>query len=90
MLNDFQVAGQPLPGLTETEVQLLMGHEQITSTRQYARPKEARLRQKLAIHDRLHLGYETYPELALAELPAPLAKRLGRQGSVEKETVDFD
>jgi len=88
MLNDFQVAGQPLPGLTETEVQLLMGHEQIASTRQYARPKEARLRQKLAIHDQLLLGYEALPELSA--LPAPFAKRLSLDGAAEKETENVN
>ncbi|WP_454872481.1 tyrosine-type recombinase/integrase [Paraburkholderia xenovorans] len=74
MLNDFQVVGQSLPGLTETEVQLLMGHEHISATRKYARHKESRLRQKLELHDQHLLGYEA--QIELAELPELFAKRL--------------
>jgi len=77
MLNDFRVAGQELPGLTEAEVQLLMGHKLISSTRKYARPKETRLRQKLAMHDQMLLGYDA-PH-ALEGLPAPFLERLRLQ-----------
>ncbi|EIF30154.1 site-specific recombinase XerD [Burkholderia sp. Ch1-1] len=77
MLNDFRVVGQELPGLTEAEVQLLMGHKLVTSTRKYARPKETRLRQKLAMHDQMLLGYDA-PQ-ALEGLPAPFIERLRLQ-----------
>lgn len=76
MLNDFQVPGQPYPGLTEAEVQLLMGHKSILSTRQYARPKEANLKRKLALHDHALLGSNEFYEVDL--LPAQFAERLKR------------
>ena len=77
MLNDFRVVGQELPGLTEAEVQLLMGHKLVTSTRRYARPKESRLRQKLAMHDQMLMGYDA-PH-ALEGLPTPFVERLRLQ-----------
>jgi hypothetical protein len=77
MLNDFQVPGQAFPGLKETEVQMLMGHTHINSTRKYARTKENRLKQKLALHDHLLLGYEVTNDFA--SLPAPFVERLRLQ-----------
>lgn len=58
LLNDFYVDGQASPGLSEVEVQMLMGHKSIHSTRKYARPKSERLKAKLALHDSQVLGYE--------------------------------
>ena len=55
MLNDFMVPGQNKPGLTEAEVQLLMGHKDIASTRKYARLRDDRLQEKLVSHDRLYI-----------------------------------
>lgn len=72
MLNDFEVPGQTHPGLTEAEVQLLMGHEDINSTRRYARPTQKRLRQKLERHDRATLSYAD----AITGLPPAIAGRL--------------
>lgn len=74
MLNNFQVPGQHHPGLTETEVQLLMGHKSILSTRQYARPTEVNLKRKLALYDQVLLGSNGFDEIDL--LPAPFAARL--------------
>jgi hypothetical protein len=62
MLNDYEVEGQELPGLTEAEVQLLMGHKHISSTRKYAKPRPQRLTDKLIRHDRNSIQ---------GELPAP-------------------
>ncbi len=76
MLNDFQVPDQPYPGLTEAEVQLLMGHKSILSTRQYARPKEANLKRKLALHDHTMFGNNTLD--ALDSIPESFAKRIKR------------
>jgi len=56
MLNDFVVPGQDVPGLTEAEVQLLMGHEDINSTRKYARRRESRLKERLIMNDRAMLS----------------------------------
>ena len=70
MLNDFRVPGQDRPGLTEAEVQLLMGHKDIESTRKYAKLRDDRLQQKLLSHDRAYLqGAEVAPCLALPETP---------------------
>ena len=55
MLNDFKVPGQEKPGLTEAEVQLLMGHKNINSTRKYAKLRNDRLQEKLLSHDRLFI-----------------------------------
>lgn len=66
MLNDFKVPGQETPGLTEAEVQLLMGHTDISSTRKYARLRNDRLHEKLVSHDRTYIqGTEVVPCLAL-------------------------
>jgi integrase len=65
MLNDFQVPEQPQSGLTEAEVQLLMGHKSILSTRQYARPKEANLKRKLVLHDNILIGSNIFEALQL-------------------------
>ena len=51
MLNDYKVPGQTQPGLTEAEVQLLMGHKDINSTRRYAKLRSDRLQAKLLAHD---------------------------------------
>lgn len=75
MLNDLEIPGQSTPGLTEAEVQLLMGHADIHSTRKYAKPREARLRQKLEMHERCVLPVEQ----SLAGLPPPIAARLAKQ-----------
>lgn len=72
MLNDFRVPGQPYPGLTEAEVQQLMGHKDINSTRIYARPKKERLMQKLEAHDQAVLQYSD----SLEGLPSPIIKRI--------------
>ncbi len=72
MLNDFAVPGQEIPGLTEAEVQLLMGHEDINSTRKYARPRLSRLKEKLARHDQAMLSCQD----SLTGLPPAIASRL--------------
>jgi integrase len=51
MLNDFTVPGQEQPGLTEAEVQMLMGHKSIVTTRKYAKLRASRLQAKLVAHD---------------------------------------
>lgn len=83
MLNDFQVPGQDVPGLTEAEVQLLMGHEDINSTRKYARPRPSRLVEKLVRHDQTMLSCQD----AVRGLPPAIASRLlmdGRIGQGER------
>jgi integrase len=74
MLNNFQVPGLPYPGLTEAEVQLLMGHKSIISTRQYARIKEANLKRKLSLYDQAVLDNNELIDLDL--LPEQFAQRL--------------
>jgi len=71
MLNDFEVPGHLYPGLTEAEVQLLVGHTSILSTRHYARRRQDRLREKLEMHDRKEMHVETL----LEELPHPIGER---------------
>jgi integrase len=68
MLNDFKIPGQDKPGLTEAEVQLLMGHKDIISTRKYAKLRDDRLQDKLLSHDRLFIqgGIEAVPFISLA------------------------
>jgi len=68
MLNDFKAPGQSQPGLTESEVQLLMGHKDIASTRKYAKLRSTRLQEKLVAYDRHYLQGAPAPCL---ELPAP-------------------
>lgn len=51
MLNDYKVPGQERPGLTEAEVQMLMGHKKLASTRKYAKLRASTLRDKLLAHD---------------------------------------
>lgn len=68
MLNDFKIPGQDKPGLTEAEVQLLMGHKEISSTRKYAKLRDDRLQQKLLSHDRVYIqGKEEAPCLSVPE-----------------------
>jgi integrase len=55
MLNDFKVPGQVRPGLTEAEVQLMLGQKSITSTRKYAKLDDERLQSKLLEHDRSYI-----------------------------------
>ena len=69
MLNDFKVPGQTQPGLTEAEVQMLMGHKEIQSTRKYAKLRSDRLAAKLMAHDQQSLQVDAPPP-CLA-LPAP-------------------
>ena len=69
MLNDCQVLGQSRPGLTESEVQLLMGHKNIASTRKYARLRSNRLQEKLTSHDQQNIqGRAPAPCLVLPAL----------------------
>ncbi|WP_295004589.1 site-specific integrase [uncultured Dechloromonas sp.] len=72
MLNDFNVPGQLMPGLTEAEVQLLMGHEDINSTRKYARPRPAKLMEKLVRHDQAMMAHQD----SMTGLPPAIASRL--------------
>lgn len=66
MVNDYKVPGQLQPGLTEAEVQQLMGHKDINTTRQYARLRASRLQEKLKAHDQTYIqGNEPTPLLAL-------------------------
>lgn len=55
MSNDFKIPGQTKPGLTEAEIQLLMGHKNIASTRRYSKLKDNRLREKLLLHDEIYV-----------------------------------
>jgi integrase len=74
MLNDYKVPGQERPGLTEAEVQMLMGHKDIASTRKYARLRQSKLQEKLLAHDDLVIqGNAPAPCLLL---PAPNAAPL--------------
>ncbi len=67
MLNDYPVPGQAMPGLTLAEVQHLMGHKDIKSTRKYARERTNRLRDKLEAHDRTFIQGE-HPAPCLHQL----------------------
>ncbi|WP_084777103.1 tyrosine-type recombinase/integrase [Massilia sp. WF1] len=55
MLNDFNVPGQERPGLSEVDVQALLGQKHIGSTRKYAKPHASRLREKLLAHDHQYI-----------------------------------
>lgn len=56
MLNDFPIdPGRGVFGLELSEVQMLMGHSNIQSTRTYARHKRSRLIKKLEMADRVLL-----------------------------------
>ena len=53
MLNDFPVdKKRGIYGLSLSEVQMLMGHASITSTKHYARTKRRNLEDKLEASDR--------------------------------------
>ena len=78
MLNDFHVPAQDAPGLTEAEVQLLMGHADISSTRRYARPRPARLIEKLVRHDQALLSNQD----SVVGLPPAIASRLFMDGRI--------
>lgn len=82
MLNDFAIPQQAQSGLTLAEVQMLMGHESILTTGQYARPAENRLKDKLARHDAALLGYEFTEDLS--HLPVAFAERLERAALTRK------
>ncbi|MBF5037958.1 site-specific integrase [Methylophilus sp. 13] len=56
MLNDIVIPDQPNPGLTEVEVQMLMGHKSILTTRKYARPKLKNIKRKLELYDARTFG----------------------------------
>lgn len=57
MLNDYPLSpAEGKFGLTLVEVQMLMGHERISSTRHYARSKQDRLMRKLQASDEALLG----------------------------------
>ena len=71
MMNDYGVPGQTTPGLTLAEVQQLMGHKDINTTRKYARERASRLQEKLKAHDQ-HVIQGDAPPPCLA-LPAPAA-----------------
>jgi integrase len=72
MLNDFEVPGQVMPGLTEAEVQLLMGHVDINATKKYARRREDRLREKLVMNER-----KIFPLAdSISSLPPAIANRI--------------
>ena len=66
MLNDYKVPGQVEPGLTEAEVQMLLGQKDINSTRRYAKVRESKLRDKLLAHDHQFIQGNAPPCLALA------------------------
>ena len=63
-------------GFPETDVQALMGHDSIVSTRRYARRKEDVLRAKLQYADQVALGYAPQMLEADPNLPAPLKAKL--------------
>lgn len=68
MLNDFKVPGQAQPGLTEADVQMLMGHKDIASTRKYAKPRASKLKEKLLAYDHQFIqGNAPTPCLELVE-----------------------
>jgi len=66
MLNDYKVPGQTQPGLTESEVQLLMGHKDIASTRKYAKLRNDRLQEKLSQYDQQFIQGNAAPCLTLS------------------------
>lgn len=66
LVNDYVVPGQAMPGLTLAEVQQLMGHKDINTTRKYARERSSRLQAKLKAHDQVFIqGDVPAPCLAL-------------------------
>lgn len=72
MLNDYAVPDQHTPGLTLAEVQQLMGHKDVKSTRKYARERTSRLQEKLRSHDRLYIqGDLSPPSLAQPNATLP-------------------
>lgn len=81
MLNDFNVPGQVFPGLTLAEVQLLMGHKDINATRIYARPRQARLKEKLTRHDQAMLSCQD----SVTGLPPAIASRLLGNSLITRE-----
>ena len=68
LINDFFVDGQKSPGLTEAEVQLLMGHKSVISTRKYARPKTELLKRKLLMHDSALFDFQVTENLEKTSL----------------------
>lgn len=75
MLNDYAVPGQQTPGLTLAEVQQLMGHRDINTTKKYARERATRLLDKLKAHDQHFIRGETSaPRL---NAPAPISPDAG-------------
>jgi hypothetical protein len=73
MLNYIPVPGGF--GLLASEVQMLMGHRDINSTRHYARQDDALLRAKLEAADRLVYS----GDFDLTDLPSLIAGRLYAQ-----------
>lgn len=69
MHNDFKVPGQKEPGLRESEVQLLMGHKDIATTRKYAKLRASKLQAKLLAHD--HQFIQGNNQAPCLVLPAP-------------------
>jgi integrase len=67
MLNYIPIA-PGVCGFHETDVQCLMGHDSITSTRKYARRKEDVLRARLEYADQVALGL--VPEISALQLDA--------------------
>ncbi len=71
LVNDYAVPSQTTPGLTLAEVQQLMGHKDINTTRKYARERASRLQEKLKAHDQYFIQGDAHPP-CLA-LPASVA-----------------
>lgn len=76
MLNDYAVPGQAMPGLTLTELQQLMGHKDINSTRKYARERTSRLLTKLKAHDQQFIQGDAPAPCLPPPAPTPVL-RLG-------------
>ncbi len=75
MLNDYPL--NPLAGrfgLHLVDVQMLMGHESIQSTKRYARPTSSRLIARLEKNDELILGLD---ESELSRLPLAVLAEIG-------------
>lgn len=86
MLNYIPI-GPGVFGFSEVDVQSLMGHQSITSTRKYARRKKDILSLKLEYADKAALESMG---LNLLEMPPPLAKSVRQLSSINHEAVTHD
>lgn len=86
MLNYIPI-GPSVFGFSEVDVQSLMGHKSITSTRKYARRKQDILNVKLEYADRAALESMG---LNLLEMPPPLARSVRQLTSYDQATDSYD